>query len=293
MDRDQVHVGVEVGVEGPYVTPVAAVALALAGHPVGGEVVHRRLAAVYEAGDDVATDVMAARPGARVLGEHLHERLHGEDVVPHRGVHAVGRVGQSHRVGRLLAEGADAVAVRLDDSDLRRLLEGHADRRHRRLGAGLDVLLDQLPRIHAVDVVGADDDQVGRVLVLEQVEVLVDGVGRPREPVAPAAHLRGHRGHVVAEQRREPPGLGDVPPGADDALDVRVVQSVGQHLFDPDLLAGRGDDPANDGLAPAGFGGNPRQCLFRRLDVLSVQELEADAPVDPAIVETEREVNGR
>ena len=74
----------------------------------------------------------------------------------------------------------------------------------------LDVLLDHLARVHAVDVVGAEHDDVVGPLVAEQVEVLVDRVGRAGEPVRPAAHLRRHRRDVVAEQRRQPPGQRDV-----------------------------------------------------------------------------------
>ena len=45
---------------------------------------------------------------------------------------------------------------------------------------------------------------------MDQVEILEDGIGRSGEPVRPAPHLRGHRGHVVLEHRAETPGLGDV-----------------------------------------------------------------------------------
>ena len=74
----------------------------------------------------------------------------------------------------------------------------------------VDVLVDHLARVHAVDVVGAEHDHVVGPLVVEQVEVLVDRVGRAGEPARAAAHLRGHRRDVVAEQRRQPPGGRDV-----------------------------------------------------------------------------------
>ena len=57
-------------------------------------------------------------------------------------------------------------------------------------GAGLDVA-DHLAGVHAVDVVGAEDDDVGRLLVADQVEALVDGVGRAGEPRGPEPLLRG------------------------------------------------------------------------------------------------------
>ena len=53
-----------------------------------------------------------------------------------------------------------------------------------------DVLLDHLARVHAVDVVGAEDDDVLRALVGDQVVVLEDRVGRADEPARPEPHLR-------------------------------------------------------------------------------------------------------
>ncbi len=76
------------------------------------------------------------------------------------------------------------------------------------------MLLDHLPWVHPEDVVGAEDADVAGPLVVDQVQVLVDRVGRAREPARPAAHLGGNGHHVVAEQRRQPPGRGDVPPEA-------------------------------------------------------------------------------
>ena len=72
----------------------------------------------------------------------------------------------------------------LDDAELVGLLDRHADRRDGHARAGGDVLLDHLARVHAVDVVGAEDDDVLGPLVVDQVEVLVDRVGRARRTSA-------------------------------------------------------------------------------------------------------------
>ena len=104
------------------------------------------------------------------------------------------------------------VGVGVDDAELVGLLlrgtrmpgDGHA-------GAGLHVLVDHLPRVHAVDVVGAEhDDDVGP-LVVDEVEALEDRVGAAGVPARAEPLLRRHRGDVVAEQLRHPPGRGDVP----------------------------------------------------------------------------------
>jgi hypothetical protein len=74
-----------------------------------------------------------------------------------------------------------------------------------------DVLLDHLRRIHPVDVIRAEDDHVIRVLVVDQVHRLVDGVRRAGVPLRAQSLLSRHRGHVVAEQGAHPPGGRDVP----------------------------------------------------------------------------------
>ena len=87
----------------------------------------------------------------------------------------------------------------------------------------------QLLGIHPVDVVSAENHHVVRILVPEQVQILVDGIGRAFEPPATEAHLRGDAHHVVVEQRREVPRLGDVPVQA-------VALVLGEHR-DPEVAA--------------------------------------------------------
>jgi hypothetical protein len=122
----------------------------------------------------------------------------------------------------------------LHDAELVGLRQGRPQRRHRDRRTGLDVLVEHLARVHAVDVVGAEHRHVVRLLVVEQVEVLVDRVGRAREPVRPAPHLRRHGRHVVAQQRRQPPGQRDVTV-------ERVALVLRQH-----------DDPAEAGVDEVG-----------------------------------------
>jgi hypothetical protein len=110
------------------------------------------------------------------------------------------------------------------------------------------VLREHLARVHAVDVVGAEDGDVVGPLVVEQVEVLVDGVGRAREPVRPAAHLGRDGRHVVAEQRRQPPGRGDVAVqrvalvlGENHDPQEAGVDEVRQREVDQPVVAAEGD----------------------------------------------------
>ena len=237
VDRDEVHVGLPEGVERAHVAPVAVLALRRARHLVVGEVVDLGLAALDEHRDEVAADVVLGRVVPRVLGHDLAQHVGGEHVVAHRRVDLVGGVGQPDRVARLLAEAADrggrpaSVSITPNWSAWSSGARSAATVTPAPL---VDVLLDHLARVHAVDVVGAEDDHVVRPLVVEQVEVLVDGVGRAGEPARAAAHLRRHRRHVVAEQRGERPRHRDV------AVE-RVALVLRQH-----------DDPAVAGVDEVG-----------------------------------------
>ncbi len=176
LDRDQVHVRVVVGVERPDVAPVALVARRRARHLVEREVVDLGLAALDEHGHDRAAHVVLGRLVGGVLGDRVDQRLGGEDVVAHRREDLLRRVGQPDRVGRLLAEGADRAPVggRLDHPELVGLRQRRAQGGDGHRGPARDVLVDHLLGVHAVDVVGAEDDHVLRLLVAQQVEVLVD-----------------------------------------------------------------------------------------------------------------------
>src|SRR5690606_13868826 len=90
----------------------------------------------------------------------------------------------------------------------------------------LDVRVDHLAEVHAVDVVGTDHDDDVRLLIPEQVEALEDCVGRPTEPALSQSLLRGHRCHIRVEEAREPPGLRNV-----------TVEAVGLVLGEYDDLA--------------------------------------------------------
>ena len=96
-------------------------------------------------------------------------------------------------------------------------------------GAARDVLVDHLGEVHAVDVVGADHHHDVGLVVVDQVEGLVDRVGAAEVPVLADPLLRRHRRDVVAEQRRHPPGRGDVT--------VQGVRLVLRQHDDPQVAA--------------------------------------------------------
>ena len=114
------------------------------------------------------------------------------------------------------------VRVNVDHAELVGLLKRLADACHGELRTRFDVLLDHLAEVHAVDVVGADDDHDVGLDVLDDVDGLIDRVGRPEIPVLAQTLLCRHRGDIVAEQRRETPHLRDVT-----VKGMRLV--LGQH----------------------------------------------------------------
>ena len=72
------------------------------------------------------------------------------------------------------------------------------------------MLVDYLARVHPVDVVGAEDDDVVGALVIDEVERLQNGVSGAVVPALAAALLGGHGRDVLRDGARKVPGLGDV-----------------------------------------------------------------------------------
>jgi hypothetical protein len=78
----------------------------------------------------------------------------------------------------------------------------------RHVGLPLDVEIDHLADVHAVDVVGAEDRDDVRIGLAHEVQVLAHGVrGAPVPALAPL-HLGGDGAdELVAQHRAEPPGV--------------------------------------------------------------------------------------
>ena len=102
-------------------------------------------------------------------------------------------------------------------------LERDRERGDREVVAALLVEREHGIHVHQVDVVAAENADVRRLLVEDQVEILVDGVRRAAEPVRPAAHLGRDRIDELPDVERE-------SPGADDVLDERVRLELGEDL---------------------------------------------------------------
>jgi hypothetical protein len=110
-------------------------------------------------------------------------------------------------VRRLLLELGDApVLVDLQHAEARAVGERRRVRGDGDVGVVLEVVLDHVRDVHLVDVVAAEDRHQVGAGVLDQVDVLVDGVGRAPVPLGAEllveVHLRRRQGDVVVGQER-------------------------------------------------------------------------------------------
>jgi len=188
-------------------------ALVAAGHLVVQEVVNVRGVVPDQPRNDVAAHAVPARVVGRVLLQHLHEHVGVEHVDAHARPGLVRAAGAGRRIGGLLQECLDAVAVRrgLHHPEVCRLYPRDGDRRDRGSGPAGQMVLDHLRRVHPVHVVGPDDRDDIWLLPVDEVQRLVDRVGRAGLPVRTEPLLGRHRHHVVAQQVAQLPGGGDVP----------------------------------------------------------------------------------
>ena len=169
------------------------------GHIIGVEVVVVGVAGLDKTGDDIPAHVVAAVCILGVFAQRVDQGFGSEDVVAHRGEQLLTPGGETDRVGRLLYETGNLGALaRLQYAEATSLGGRDADRSHRGRRAGVDVLGEHLERVHPVDMVGPKDQDVLRPLVVHDVEVLVDGIGRAGEPPRAAPHLGGYWRHVAA-----------------------------------------------------------------------------------------------
>ena len=184
-----------------------------------------------------------------VGGYDLAQQVRIEDIVPHGGKRLRRVSRHCRRDFWLLDERADAtVGFRVDDPKLAGLVERHRNSRDGDAGAGFEMKVDHLLDVHAVDVVGAEHRHQIGPLVAENIQILEHRVGRASEPSWACSHLGRHRDDVVAEQRRQAPGLGQVTIQAvaqvlreDDDVSQSASDHVRQDEVDEPVLATEGD----------------------------------------------------
>ena len=150
--------------------------------------------------------------------------------------------------GALFVEGDDAaVRRRFDHAELGGELLVHRNGGDGHRGALLLVVLDHAGDVHAVDVIAAEDRHHVRVGLFDQVDVLIDGVGRALIPgFAGRAHLRRHGDdELVLQQAAELPSFAQV-------LQQRLALELRQHVDGVDARVDEiAEDEVDDAILPA------------------------------------------
>ena len=132
---------------------------------------------------------------------------------------------------------------RSDHAELRGLAAVTRRAADGQVGLVLLVILDQVEVVHLVDVIAGQDHDVLGPLLLQRVDVLIDGVGRALIPMLVDPLLRRHHVDEFAQLAAQitPPAEIDVPVQAH-----RLVLRQHQHLADAAVEAVREreiDDP--------------------------------------------------
>ena len=228
----QIHVRFPVGLHGPHI------------HPVTIERIRVDFVRAHHFGNDVLAKVMRRFGISGVVTQHLAEHFGIEDVDTHRTEVAPGQ-------RRLLFKTDDAaVLVGLHDAKARRFIRRHFQRPNRHIGALLLMEGDHIVVVHLVDMIAAEDDDVVRLVMAEEIEIQLNGAGRARVDFHAFARagIRLQQPHPAVQPIQIPrrAGANVIVQRARPVLrqnahrrDARVG-AVGQHEVDDAILSGKG-----------------------------------------------------
>ena len=232
--REHVHIGVPEADDGADVAPVTGEAVGP--HP---------LPVCEHLGDDVLAEVLGGVGVCLVLDEVFAQLLPVEDVDAHGGEVGLGLLGL------FLELVYEAVLAGGEDAEAGGLLHGDLDDGDGAVGAIFGVLAEHVGIVHLIDVVAGEDEDVFGVIVLDEADVLVDGVGGTGEPGALfAGALVGRQDKDAAVGAVEVIGLAaayvavelERPVLCEDADDVYAgVCAVGEREVDYPVLPAKGN----------------------------------------------------
>src|ERR1022692_1400252 len=189
-DLAQIHVGVVVGLDGADIAPVGDGAFRLTGDAVGLEVVSVDGGVAGELGQDVLAEIVMTVGIFRVGLEQIHKSAGGENVVAHRGVDLGGMAGHGRRFRVLFVKGQNAsILVGFKDAKFGGLLLGDGDGSDGHFRVPSHVEVDHAGDVHAVDMITTEDRYHVRVGLLDEINVLEDGIGGA---LVPGFVLRTH-----------------------------------------------------------------------------------------------------
>ncbi|CAA9892234.1 hypothetical protein METHB2_600029 [Candidatus Methylobacter favarea] len=87
--------------------------------------------------------------------------------------------------------------IRSDDAKVMTLIQWHRQGCHRHIGLMVQMKLNHLVNVHAIDMIGTKDCHYVGAVMFYQPQVLVDGVSSALEPFRATAHLGRHDSYEV------------------------------------------------------------------------------------------------
>jgi len=152
-------------------------------------------------------------------------------------------------MGGLLLKLVDGVVfIHVHDAEAGGLL--HGDLQHRDGGGGLLGLVvgQHLGIVHLIDMVAGQDQHIIRIVLVDEVDVLIDGVGRPLEPGAHVPLL-----HIGGQHMQSAVGAVQVPGLSVAQVGVELQRLIlGQHAHRVDTGVDTvGQGKVDDAVLPA------------------------------------------
>ena len=115
-----------------------------------------------------------------------------KDINPHIGQDEIRMAGNGlGNFGFLLEADDPILLIDLKNPELPGKILVHLDDRRGEIGLFLQVVGDHLHVVHLVDMVAGEDQDQIRSIQLQNIDVLVDGIGRPQIPILPHPLLGG------------------------------------------------------------------------------------------------------
>ncbi|CCC96390.1 protein of unknown function [Azospirillum baldaniorum] len=273
-DVAEVEVGLPIGVDGADVAPVGLRLMAVQDGRLGEVVGHHPRPAGHQMGDDVLAEVARRAGIVEVALQLVVEELRVEDVDAHAGQRLVRVSRHRRRVGGLLDEVDDALRlVHMHDAEAGGLGARHLDAGDRHIGLLGDVVEQKRAVIHLVDVVAGQDQDVFRLVVAQDVQVLVHRVGGALVPggLADALLRRQQVAELVHLAAEEVPAALQVAQQAvrlvlrqhADAAEARIDAVRQGEVDDPELapeIGGRLGATVGQLLQPAAPAASQDKC---------------------------------
>src|SRR5512144_2212520 len=127
--------------------------------------------------------------------QRLEQDVGVEQIIAHRSISPC-RIGR-HRTGMFglfLKLAYSMIVIRRDNTERPRIRQRHGQCSDCYLCLTVLVEVHHLLYIHAIDMIGTEDQYQIGFMILDQIEILVDGIRSALKPVGTLLHLWWHHG---------------------------------------------------------------------------------------------------